>query len=58
MQNSVGIIGGGLAGLTLAIQLAEQGREVTLFEKKFILFIGFVANTLLLNLGSFWKDLA
>jgi flavin-dependent dehydrogenase len=34
MQNSVGIIGGGLAGLTLAIQLAEQGREVTLFEKK------------------------
>lgn len=34
MQNSVGIIGGGLAGLTLAIQLAEQGREIILFEKK------------------------
>jgi flavin-dependent dehydrogenase len=28
------IIGGGLAGLTLAIQLADSGREVILFEKE------------------------
>jgi flavin-dependent dehydrogenase len=31
---SVAIIGGGLAGLTSAIQLATQGIEVSLFEKK------------------------
>ncbi|GAB4126377.1 MAG: NAD(P)/FAD-dependent oxidoreductase [Raineya sp.] len=34
MQKTIGIIGGGLAGLTLAIQLAKQGKEVVLFEKK------------------------
>src|ERR1017187_9879034 len=28
------IIGGGLAGLTLAIQLADAGRTVVLFEKE------------------------
>ncbi|MCU0436383.1 MAG: FAD-dependent monooxygenase [Raineya sp.] len=33
-MQSVGIIGGGLAGLTLAIQLAQKGIETTLFEKK------------------------
>jgi menaquinone-9 beta-reductase len=31
---SVAIIGGGLAGLTAAIQLAKKGIEVSLFEKK------------------------
>ncbi|KOY86315.1 hypothetical protein AD998_09310 [bacterium 336/3] len=30
----VGIVGGGLAGLTLAIQLAQKGIETILFEKK------------------------
>jgi len=30
----VGIVGGGLAGLSLAIQLAQKGIEVVLFEKK------------------------
>ena len=34
MQKTLGIIGGGLAGLTLAIQLAKKGKEVVLFEKK------------------------
>lgn len=30
----IGIVGGGLAGLTLAIQLAQKGIETVLFEKK------------------------
>ena len=29
-----GIVGGGLAGLTLAIQLADAGYAVVLFEKE------------------------
>jgi menaquinone-9 beta-reductase len=33
-MQSIGIVGGGLGGLTLAIQLAQKGIETTLFEKK------------------------
>jgi flavin-dependent dehydrogenase len=33
-MQAVGIIGGGLAGLCLAIQLAQKGIKTTLFEKK------------------------
>jgi flavin-dependent dehydrogenase len=33
-MQAVGIVGGGLAGLTLSIQLAKQGIEVLLFEKE------------------------
>ncbi|WP_028524634.1 NAD(P)/FAD-dependent oxidoreductase [Runella limosa] len=32
-KNKLGIVGGGLAGLSLAIQAARKGFEVTLFEK-------------------------
>lgn len=32
-RNKLGIVGGGLAGLSLAIQAARKGFEVTLFEK-------------------------
>lgn len=34
MHKKIGVIGGGLAGLSLAIQLAKQGEEVVVFEKK------------------------
>lgn len=32
-KNKIGIVGGGLAGLSLAIQAAQKGFEVVLFEK-------------------------
>ncbi len=37
-QYQVGIIGGGVAGLTSAIQLAKKGHSVVLFEKNFYPF--------------------
>ena len=33
---NVGIIGAGPAGYTLAIKLAQKGKKVVLFEKKFV----------------------
>jgi len=32
-ESQVAIIGGGLAGLTAAIHLCQQGKNVVLFEK-------------------------
>ena len=34
MRYDVAVIGGGLAGLATAIQLADRGKQVILFEKR------------------------
>lgn len=50
------IIGGGLAGLCLAIQLVEKDISVVLFEKISTLFIKFAANIFQWKAGIFLAD--
>ena len=54
-EYDVSIIGGGLAGLSLAIQSARAGHNTVLLRKNDILFIRFVVNISVSKTGITWR---